>query len=37
MDIGTFGIFIAFGAGVLSFLSPCVFPLIPAYPGDGGQ
>jgi cytochrome c-type biogenesis protein len=31
MDIGTFGIFIAFGAGVLSFLSPCVFPLIPAY------
>jgi cytochrome c-type biogenesis protein len=31
MDIGTFGIFAAFGAGVLSFLSPCVFPLIPAY------
>ncbi|MDI6736779.1 MAG: cytochrome c biogenesis protein CcdA [bacterium] len=24
-------IFIAFGAGVLSFLSPCVLPLIPAY------
>jgi cytochrome c-type biogenesis protein len=31
MDIGTFGIITAFGAGVLSFLSPCVFPLIPAY------
>ncbi len=31
MDIGTFGILAAFGAGVLSFLSPCVFPLIPAY------
>jgi cytochrome c-type biogenesis protein len=31
MDIGTFGIIAAFGAGVLSFLSPCVFPLIPAY------
>ncbi|HUV26430.1 MAG TPA: cytochrome c biogenesis CcdA family protein [Anaerolineales bacterium] len=26
-----FGILVAFGAGVLSFLSPCVFPLIPAY------
>lgn len=24
-------IFLAFGAGVLSFLSPCVLPLIPAY------
>ena len=31
MDIGTLGIIAAFGAGVLSFLSPCVFPLIPAY------
>ena len=31
MDIGTFGILAALGAGVLSFLSPCVFPLIPAY------
>jgi len=31
MDIGTLGILAAFGAGVLSFLSPCVFPLIPAY------
>ena len=24
-------IFIAFGAGLLSFLSPCVLPLIPGY------
>lgn len=31
MDFGTLGIFGAFAAGVLSFLSPCVFPLIPAY------
>ena len=31
MDIGILGILAAFGAGVLSFLSPCVFPLIPAY------
>lgn len=29
MDITT--VFVAFIAGVLSFLSPCVFPLIPAY------
>ncbi|NNM05322.1 MAG: cytochrome c biogenesis protein CcdA, partial [Gemmatimonadetes bacterium] len=25
------GILIAFGAGVLSFLSPCVLPLVPSY------
>jgi len=31
MDIGTIGFVGAFAAGVLSFLSPCVFPLIPAY------
>jgi cytochrome c-type biogenesis protein len=31
MDFGTLGVLAAFGAGVLSFLSPCVFPLIPAY------
>ena len=31
MDIGILGLLAAFGAGVLSFLSPCVFPLIPAY------
>lgn len=29
MDV--FTVFIALAAGVLSFLSPCVFPLIPAY------
>ena len=27
----TVGLFIAFTAGVLSFLSPCVLPLIPSY------
>ena len=27
----TLSIFVAFGAGVLSFASPCVLPLIPAY------
>ena len=31
MNIGILGMLAAFGAGVLSFLSPCVFPLIPAY------
>jgi cytochrome c-type biogenesis protein len=31
MDFGTIGLVGAFAAGVLSFLSPCVFPLIPAY------
>jgi cytochrome c-type biogenesis protein len=25
------GLFIAFGAGILSFLSPCVLPLVPSY------
>src|ERR1700682_2543864 len=25
------GILVAFGAGMLSFLSPCVLPLVPAY------
>ena len=25
------GVAIAFGAGVLSFLSPCVLPLVPSY------
>jgi len=29
--IENISIFIAFGAGVLSFLSPCVLPLIPSY------
>jgi len=31
MDIGTLGFLGVFAAGILSFLSPCVFPLIPAY------
>jgi cytochrome c-type biogenesis protein len=31
MDIGLVGYLGAFAAGVLSFVSPCVFPLIPAY------
>src|SRR5277367_2919839 len=25
------GVLVAFGAGMLSFLSPCVLPLVPAY------
>jgi len=28
---GSFGLFIAFTAGILSFLSPCVLPLVPSY------
>ena len=28
---GSIGIFIAFSAGLLSFLSPCVLPLVPSY------
>lgn len=31
MDAPTFGVLVAFGAGLLSFLSPCVLPLIPSY------
>ena len=31
MDTPSIGVFIAFGAGLLSFLSPCVLPLIPSY------
>lgn len=31
MEIGIIGFLGAFAAGVLSFISPCVFPLIPAY------
>jgi len=30
-EIGTIGLGIAFAAGILSFLSPCVLPLIPTY------
>ena len=29
----TLGIFVAFSAGLLSFLSPCVLPLVPSYIG----
>jgi cytochrome c-type biogenesis protein len=31
METPTLGVMIAFGAGLLSFLSPCVLPLIPSY------
>lgn len=31
MDGVSFGILVAFSAGLLSFLSPCVLPLIPSY------
>ena len=30
-DIGALGVVTAFAAGALSFLSPCVLPLVPAY------
>lgn len=30
-DASTVGLLVAFGAGVVSFLSPCVLPLVPAY------
>ncbi|MBN9529858.1 MAG: cytochrome c biogenesis protein CcdA [Alphaproteobacteria bacterium] len=31
MDISAIGLATAFGAGVISFLSPCVLPLVPGY------
>ena len=31
MEAPTIGVLVAFGAGLLSFLSPCVLPLIPSY------
>ncbi len=31
MAITHLGVIAAFGAGVVSFLSPCVFPLVPGY------
>ncbi|MCC6318792.1 MAG: sulfite exporter TauE/SafE family protein [Gemmatimonadaceae bacterium] len=31
MEAPTIGLFIAFTAGLLSFLSPCVLPLVPSY------
>ena len=30
-DVSALGVFTAFAAGVVSFLSPCVLPLVPAY------
>jgi cytochrome c-type biogenesis protein len=40
-DLSTLGFLAAFGAGVISFLSPCVLPLVPAYvsyvAGDSAQ
>lgn len=31
MEASSLSLFIAFGAGLLSFLSPCVLPLVPSY------
>ncbi len=31
MEAPTIGLFLAFSAGLLSFLSPCVLPLVPSY------
>ncbi len=31
MELSLLGLFTAFGAGVISFLSPCVLPLVPGY------
>jgi cytochrome c-type biogenesis protein len=31
ITVGPVGVLIAFGAGILSFLSPCVLPLVPGY------
>ena len=31
MEFSLFGILVAFVAGVISFLSPCVLPLVPGY------
>ena len=33
METGNLSLIVAFGAGVLSFASPCVLPLVPAYVG----
>lgn len=33
VDSGDLGIWVAFTAGILSFLSPCVLPLVPSYLG----
>lgn len=34
MDASELTLLVAFGAGILSFLSPCVLPLVPAYLGQ---
>ena len=34
MDASELTLLLAFGAGILSFLSPCVLPLVPAYIGQ---
>ncbi len=34
MDASNITLLVAFGAGLLSFLSPCVLPLVPAYIGQ---
>jgi cytochrome c-type biogenesis protein len=31
LGLSDIGIFNAFGAGVVSFLSPCILPLVPGY------
>ena len=31
MQAQSLGLFVAFSAGLLSFLSPCVLPLVPSY------
>ena len=31
LDLSSIGILTAFAAGAISFLSPCVLPLVPAY------
>ena len=31
LELSTFGLFLAFGGGLVSFLSPCVLPLVPGY------
>ena len=33
MQTSSLNIFVAFAAGLISFLSPCVLPLVPAYIG----
>lgn len=31
LELSAFGLFLAFGGGLISFLSPCVLPLVPGY------